>query len=138
MIGRAAAVWLLLLVVAVGAGALRVGLLEPRLGEPRAHVVGTLVVVAVFAALIWRTVGWFCPSRDRSALAAVGVGWAVATVVFEFGFGRYVAGHSWQRLLADYDVFAGRLWPLVLLTLLVMPVVAGEVQRRRLGPRSAR
>lgn len=138
MIGRAAAVWVLLLAVAVAAGGLRVALLEPRLGEPRAHVVGTLVVVAVFAALIWRAVGWLSPPRDRSALAAVGIGWTVATVVFEFGFGRYVAGHSWERLLAEYDVFAGRLWPLVLLTLLVVPVVAGEVQRRRLGPRSAR
>lgn len=129
MLLRAAAVWLLLLVVAVAAGALRVSLLEPRLGEARAHVVGTLVVVAIFAALIWATVGWIRPDLAPRALWTLGAGWLAATVAFELLFGRYVAGHPWQRLLADYNLAAGRLWPLVLLTLLLTPAVAGAAKR---------
>jgi hypothetical protein len=43
------------------------------------------------------------------------------TAAFELLFGRYVAGASWESLLADYDLRRGRLWPLVLVTLLLAP-----------------
>jgi hypothetical protein len=55
----------------------------------------------------------------------VGLFWLVLTVTFEFLFGRYVAGASWEALLADYDVLRGRLWPLVLLTTLLAPSLWG-------------
>ena len=35
-------------------------------------------------------------------------------MLFELGFGHWVAGHPWSRLLADYDLLAGRIWVLVL------------------------
>lgn len=129
MILRAAAVWLLLLVIAVAAATLRVGVLEPRVGELRAHQLGTLLVVALFAVAIRLTVPWVEPGLDRGRLIALGAGWAAATVIFEFSFGRWVAGHSWSRLLADYDLLAGRLWVLVLLTLLVGPALVGALRQ---------
>jgi len=61
------------------------------------------------------------PGLDRGRLIALGIGWAAATVLFEFGFGHWVAGHPWSRLVADYDLLAGRIWVLVLLTLLIGP-----------------
>jgi hypothetical protein len=36
-----------------------------------------------------------------------------------------VAKKSWSELLADYDVLRGRVWPAVLLVILVTPVVVG-------------
>lgn len=42
-------------------------------------------------------------------------------------------GHSWRRLLTDYNLLAGRLWMLVLLTVLLMLALAGELQRRAPG-----
>jgi apolipoprotein N-acyltransferase len=45
----------------------------------------------------------------------------LATIAFEFGFGHFVAGHSWSKLLADYNVFNGRLWLLVLVWITIMP-----------------
>ncbi len=128
---RAGAIWSLLLVVAFAAALLRTSLLEPRIGEPAAHVAGTLFVVLVFAFVIWRAVPWVVPDLARDRLAAVGLAWTLATMVFEFGFGHYVMGHPWTRLLADYDIMAGRLWLLVLLTILLMPLLAGELQRGR-------
>jgi hypothetical protein len=125
MILRATAVWLLLLVIAVAAGSARVGLLEPRVGERTAHQLGTLAVFVLFAAAIWLTVSWIEPGLDRGRLIVLGIGWAAATVLFELGFGHWVAGHRWSRLLADYDLPAGRLWVLVLLMLLLGPAVAG-------------
>lgn len=49
------------------------------------------------------------------------------TVVFEFGFGHYVMGHSWEMLLHDYNVLEGRLWVVVLAAVWAGPVL---LQRR--------
>ena len=43
------------------------------------------------------------------------------TAAFEFMFFHYVAGHSWEMLLANYDVMSGHLWPLILLWVCVAP-----------------
>lgn len=122
---RAAAVWLLLLFVALVAATVRVKLLEPRIGELSAHVLGSLAVAAVFAALILALSPWVVPDLDARRLLVLGGGWTLATVGFEFGFGRWVMGHPWSRLLADYDLRRGRIWVLVLLVILVMPAFAG-------------
>ena len=44
------------------------------------------------------------------------------TVSFEFGFGRLVMKHSWERLLHDYNILEGRVWILVLLWTLLAPL----------------
>lgn len=124
--------WLGLAALAVGLGALRVLFLEPWLGEAKAHVLGTLVGCALFLAVIYwfvghRFAGRFVPKAElqgrsaRGRLALLGLFWTVLTIAFEFGFGRFVMGHSWQRLLTDYNLLAGRLWLLVLATLYAGP-----------------
>jgi hypothetical protein len=47
------------------------------------------------------------------------------TVCFELGFFHFVAGVPWEKRLADYQLFAGRLWVLVLLTTLCGPALMG-------------
>ena len=47
-------------------------------------------------------------------LLEVGIAWLAATIVFEFGFGHFVDGKGWGELLHDYNIFAGRLWPVFL------------------------
>lgn len=128
MIGRALAVWLLLLFIAFAAAALREGLLTPRLGQHAAHFAGTLLVVALFLVAIGLTVRWVVPTLDPRALLLLGAGWTALTVLFEFGFGRYVMGHPWSRLLHDYNVLAGRVWILVLLTTLFGPWLLGRMR----------
>jgi apolipoprotein N-acyltransferase len=51
----------------------------------------------------------------------IGLIWLVLTVMFEFGFGHFVAGHSWQRLLQDYNIRAGRVWLAILLWVAFAP-----------------
>ncbi len=122
--------WVGFAALAVGLGALRVLFLQPLVGEPVAHVVGTFVGCALFLALIYRFVRWTnlgAPNlgapgpHARGRLLALGLFWTLATIAFEFGFGRLVMGHSWARLLADYNLLAGRVWVLVLLTLYFGP-----------------
>jgi hypothetical protein len=119
MIGKALATWVAMLAVAVGLGALRDALLTPRLGAHRAHQLGSLAVCAVFAMVSRLFVAWAGPTRGQAL--AVGAAWLVLVLAFEFCFFHLVRGVPLTKLLADYNVFAGRLWPLVLLTVLLAP-----------------
>ena len=70
-------------------------------------------------------------------LLKVGLLWVVLTLLFEFGMG-WVSGASWEAMIADYGLGRGRLWPLVLLAILVAPWFWGARVRARDYPRSRR
>ena len=61
----------------------------------------------------------------------VGAVWVALTVLFEFGFGRYVEGNSWDELFDAYNVAEGNLWLLVLLWLGVGPAVVRRLSSGR-------
>ena len=104
---RAIAVWFILFLAVVSLGAAREKWLRPRLGELRAHQAGTLAAAAAVFLVAWVTVSWVGGSP-----LGIGALWLVLTVGFEFAMGRLLMKHPWKRLLADYDLCAGRLWPL--------------------------
>lgn len=122
----ATGMWLLLCVTAVAAGAAREKLLTPRLGELRAHQVGTLGLIPVMFGLtcLWLRLAGL---EDSTWLAEVGRYWLVLTVAFEFGFGLLVMRHPLRRLLADYNLLRGRLWTVFLAALTLSPPVAGRL-----------
>ena len=125
MFWRAVIVWLGLVVVAILNGLLREAVLVPRMPARGAHVVSTLLLCALIAAVAWWTSGWIAPgTRDRAA--AVGGLWVVLTLAFEFLAGRYVFGNSWQSLVADYNVARGRIWPLVPIVTFLAPIWANS------------
>jgi len=49
--------------------------------------------------------------------------WLALAIGLEFIFGHYVMGNSWEWLLGDYNLLAGRLWVLVLLWIAAAPYV---------------
>jgi hypothetical protein len=122
----ALAVWPLFLVTAVTLGAIREKLIAPSLGEHAAHVIGTLLFIAGMLAIMWVFVGKISDVVQRIDLWLIGVTWTVMTVCFEFGFFHFVAGVPWEKLLADYNLFAVRLWVLVLLTTPFGPAIIGR------------
>jgi len=63
-------------------------------------------------------------------LILIGAFWTILTIGFEFGFGHYVMGRPWDHLLADYNILKGRLWSLVLLTMLIAPSLWGFMLKR--------
>jgi heme/copper-type cytochrome/quinol oxidase subunit 3 len=128
---RALAFWSHILVFAFANGALREGVLVPAWGVrtgQAASVVILSTVVLVMARLFVRRAG---VARDRDALA-VGLAWLALTLAFEFGFGR-ARGVPWQTLLHDYDVSAGRIWPVVLACTFLGPFIALRFVRRPSG-----
>ncbi|SHG25178.1 hypothetical protein SAMN02745206_03551 [Desulfacinum infernum DSM 9756] len=115
-------VWLLLAAAAVGNGLLRECTYGRRLGELRSHQISSVLAV-VFFGLIIAAAGHLRPLASLSQAVRVGIVWVGMTVAFEFGFGHYVAGHSWRSLWADYHIFRGRLWLLVLLWIGAAPAL---------------
>ena len=128
MILRGLVAWCVLLLTAVANGALRVTLLNPGLGEPVAHIISSLMLSLFILLLAWVLVPWVAPLSAAGAFT-LGGSWLLLTLAFEFGFGHFAAHKSWRELLGDYDVAAGRIWMLVLLTTLLAPLIVARVRR---------
>jgi len=123
---RAAAVWVVIAVLMVAHGTARERWLTPRLGELRAHQVGCLTGSALVVAVTWLAFPWLA-AETLGAQLRVGAFWLALTVAFEGVFGRAVAGHSWRRLLHDYDLRRGRLWTGVLAVTFLAPWIAARL-----------
>ncbi len=125
----AVGVWFVFLVIAFGVGAVREGLLRPRIGEPRAHVIGTLIAVTLMMLVIYAFIRQIHESCLMTDLILIGVLWLVMTVAFEFGFSHFVMGKPWENLLADSNVPRGRILVLVLATVLLGPIIVGTLMK---------
>jgi hypothetical protein len=112
--------WFPMVALAIANGALRESWYGQHLSELTAHQISTLTAVVLFGAYIWFVVQFWSPTSKAQAIA-VGLLWLVMTIAFEFLFGHFVAGHTWERLLHDYNLLAGRVWPLVLVWVAVAP-----------------
>jgi hypothetical protein len=126
--GTAAVFWLIFAATATAAGIIRETWVVPWVGDLRAHQVGTVVVCAVFLAIIQALIRRTRPSRQEAL--AVGIWWLLVAMAFEFGFGHYVDGLPWSRLLADYDLSRGRLLLLLWLTVGAGPVLLARALGR--------
>lgn len=103
---RAFAVWMLIAAAEVVHGMLRMQYLRPLVGDLRARqlsiITGSLIILAI--AYMTRR---FVRAQGSGQLLAVGLFWAMLMVSFDLGFGRYVIGYSWSRLLLDFDPTRG-------------------------------
>ncbi len=123
--------WWVLMLIAVANGVLRVATYGQVLPELAAHQLSTVTAI-LFTGI---AVGWFArrwPLASAQQALWVGLAWLLFTLLFEFGFGHYVAGHSWTRLLADYNLLQGRVWLLLLLWIALMPSIFYAVGKRQL------
>lgn len=126
---KAVVAWLILFVVMFTNGAVRVLVLQPRLGEDLGRQVASLTGVALVLLACWLFVR-VSPSATSRQLLLVGVGWLAATLAFEFLFGHFVSGQSWSALLADYDILRGRLWSLIIPSVCLGPWLFGVLAGR--------
>jgi hypothetical protein len=116
------AAWFVLLMVAMLNGALRELTYGKYVAELLAHQLSCVIGILLFAVVIRQYVRLWPPVSAREAWQ-IGLFWMALTVAFEFLFFHFVAGHPWEVLLANYDMSAGRLWPLILLWVAVAPYV---------------
>lgn len=118
-------VWVLLVPIAIINGTVRNYIYQPMTGELIAHwissVVLSIMIIGITCVFLKKTKASFV-KRD---MILIGFLWLFLTIIFEFGFGHFVIGHPWEKLLADYNILKGRIWSLVLLTDLVSPYYVG-------------
>ncbi len=115
------------MLLAIGNGVLREATYGKCLPELHAHQLSTFIAAILFGTSVWLLSRKVVPGSLTQAVI-IGVSWLVLTLCFEFLFGHYVMGHPWSRLWQDYDLLAGRAWPLLLVWVTLLPCLAYKVQ----------
>jgi hypothetical protein len=136
MVLRTLVVWVLLAAVGVTNGMIRGALLVPMLGDQPAHVLSTFILCVLVFVVAFIFIRWIGPSTAQKALM-IGLLWAALTVLFEFVAGHYAFGNSWEKLLADYNIWQGRIWLLVPIVLCLAPLWTFRVRRMKTSHRAA-
>ncbi|OYT42845.1 hypothetical protein B6U90_07685 [Thermoplasmatales archaeon ex4484_6] len=124
---QALGIWLLFAVVANINGIIRNLGYGPFMPELTAHQLSCLTGAVAFGTVMFLFFRLTKAEFSRMDLFLIGSMWLAMTICFEFLFGHYVIGHSWDRLLADYNLLKGRLWVLILLWTWLGPLIMGSL-----------
>lgn len=127
-IAKYLAAWFIMLLVSIANGAARDFTYGKQMNELAAHQLSTLTSVLLPGAVIFAFIRFFKPSSGQEAIF-IGWFWMVLTIAFEFLFFHFVGGHSWAELLANYNIFEGRVWVVVLAWVAVAPYLFFRIHR---------
>ena len=117
--------WLIMVPVMIANGIFRELVLR-RLAGPVVADILSVAIGVVLIVLMTRYLLRPLAGRSVAALVRASVTLVLLTVAFEFLFGLYVDGKSWAELVANYAIWHGRLWPVVLAALAFMPFLWGR------------
>ncbi|MBI3188398.1 MAG: hypothetical protein HYZ31_11110 [Gammaproteobacteria bacterium] len=112
--------WFVMLLVSITNGAIRDFTYGQYVDELTAHQLSSLSGIIVLGIIIWIFVKRF-PLFSAQQAISIGLMWLTLTIAFEFLFFHYIGGHSWSALLANYNIFNGRIWVLVLIWIAIAP-----------------
>jgi hypothetical protein len=127
MLTRSLVIWVLMLLVASVNGAIREALLIPRMGDTAGRAVSTLILCGLVVLLTYLAIRWIHPRSGRETWV-VGTLWVALTLAFEFLAGHFLFGNPWSELLEDYNLVRGRIWVLVLVTILLAPRLCARIR----------
>ncbi|BAZ06650.1 hypothetical protein [Calothrix sp. NIES-3974] len=128
MIWRYILAWLPMVLIAIINAGIREYTYAKYLGELRAHQLSTLTGIFALGLYIWLITSIW-PIHSTSQAFIIGFIWLGLTLAFEFLFGHYVMHNPWSKLLADYNILAGRVWILVLIWTAIAPVIFFSMRR---------
>lgn len=114
--------WLGMVIIAVANGIVREKLYGQSMSELSAHQLSTLIAIMLLGIYIFVLTIVFQIQSAKQAFTISGI-WIIMTVIFEFVFGHFVAGHSWTTLFMDYNILNGRVWVLLLIWTFIAPYV---------------
>ncbi len=114
--------WFIFPFVGILNGVLREATYKNFVGDLTAHQISTVTGILFFGIIFYFIFKkWEIKSVKHAIL--IGLIWLGLTILFEFGFGHYIMGNSWQKLLHDYNIAEGRVWSLFLVWLTIAPFV---------------
>jgi len=120
--------WILMLFIAIFNGAVREVWLVEHFEELRAHQLSCATGIVLLGLFIWSIIRNWRPASAATAIT-IGLIWLIMTIAFELLFGFYVRDIPWGRLFYEYNLFAGRLWVLVLVWVTVAPYLFYRLQK---------
>lgn len=124
---KALVIWLGILVLAILNGGVREAVLVPLLGRTPGYLLSGISLAALIVAAAYLALPWLRP-LSASRYVAIGLGWLLLTLGFEFSFGHVVLGKPWSELLAAYRFEGGNIWPLVLLITGAAPYLVARLR----------
>ncbi len=113
--------WLPLIIVAFSNAMLRETVLLKFMNEFRAHQWSTLTLIIFCSVYTWFVFPKLQIVNSGQAFT-VGILWVILTVIFEFALGR-MTKKSWSYLLENYNLMEGKLWPVFLICLFLLPFI---------------
>lgn len=127
LIGLTVGTWLIFMVAAIANAVIREAVYGPVVGNLVAHQISTFVFMAMILLITFLVFRFADVELSVQQAFLIGAVWLVLTVAFEFLAGHYVFGNPWEKLLADYNLLQGRIWGLILVTVLFAPYLANEL-----------
>ena len=124
-------IWFIFVIAGILNGIFRETYIAPRVGEHAGHVISTIILVCVILIVTYLFISNMKIDYAKTDLLIIGALWLLLTILFEFVFGHFVMGNSWNTLLADYNILKGRVWSLVLLTTFIAPLLFGYILQNR-------
>ncbi len=112
--------WFPMVVIAILNAIIRQAIYTIYLDDLSAHQLSVFSAILFFGIYLWFVSGKWKITSSRQSYQ-IGIMWLLMTIAFEFLFGHYVMGNSWELLIHDYNLFEGRLWIVVLLWITLSP-----------------
>jgi hypothetical protein len=122
--------WGLVALCAITNGAFRAFVLQPVFGETVARMISCFMLITILLLISYYSLDRTKLKFSDKEILVIGAMWLALTLLFEFGWGHFVIGRSWDELLLDYDILKGRLWVLVLMFTLLAPLITGRSLRK--------
>ncbi len=117
--------WLIILPFMIANGIFRELVVKQLVPARAAEAISVAFAIAI---LVVATRHLLRPLAGKAAsqLVRASVTLVALTVAFEFLFGYYVDHKSWSDLIANYELWNGRLWPIALAALAFLPFLWGR------------
>ena len=116
------------MVIAIANAGIRNGVYKPIVGDLAAHQISSIIFIIVIVAVTYSALRFTNLPLNNIQSVYIGIVWLVFTILFEFVAGHYVFGNPWETLVRDYNFLEGRIWSLVLLTIVIAPYITNRLQ----------
>ena len=127
IMAKALTLWAVLSLVAIINGVFREKALIPFMGTFAGLITSGILLSGCIFLVAYYTTPWY-GRPGSSQYWIIGLLWLLLTLIFEFGFGHFVAHKDWPDLLQAYTFKGGNLWPIVLVVTLISPWLAARIQ----------
>jgi hypothetical protein len=114
--------WFGLMILAILNGGFRDAVYSSLVGEHTAHQISTVIFLLLITVYLWFISRVWIIQSSKQAWN-IGIMWFLMTEVFEFGMVILIQNEPWDKIFYAYNIFAGQLWILIPLYVLIAPYI---------------